>query len=225
MVILSQFRFAIYCVKLQIVPFVMSDEYNTAEEVLIVAGVSGIGKSHLTKLLFKEGQHDVVLSTTTREPRLIWDGGEQRIEIDGIDMLFLGEEDYHQAEQDGEFFMTNEFYNAHYGYRYSDVQEIIDKDKKPVAIVYTPVIKQFIDKYPNSRIILLKPHPDVAEELILERLKRRNESKQKTMERFSFAMNEIKEFDDKYGELFKPQNVFLIKDDSDAHQIVKQLLD
>jgi guanylate kinase len=173
------------------------------QNVLVIVGPSGVGKSFLTKRLIENYPFKLVLSTTTRSIR----PGE----VQNVDMNFVSEEEYDELENDGDMFMSNSFLNARYGYRRSFIEGIKNEGKIPVAIVYSTVVDQFYREFPESFGIFLYPsNPD----LLKYRMKNRGDTDE-TIERRMLAMQQ--EVDAYEGIAYRfLQKKIDISNDSDA---------
>ncbi len=152
-------------------------------KVLIISGPSGIGKSYIANYLSKEHNFQRIVPVTTRMPRV----GE----VNGLSYHFLGEESYRQIQENGDLFMSNDFFGARYGFQHSEVQKIIAANRRPVTEIFTPTITQFISEYPDAdRIFLMPPSLD----FLKERMLRRGDSIEKVEQRLIGARDEIRHF-------------------------------
>lgn len=177
---------------------------------LLIVGPSGSGKTFIADFLVKNYPFKLVLSSMTREPRK----GEKNL----VDNEFLSFEDFEKVEESGDFFMVSEFFGNKYGYRRSFVENIIKDKKIPVAIVFAPVLKNFLKEYPNCHVIFLK----LADlEFLRKRLEKRGEDEETIEKRLKSANQEIAEMEqncDLYSKIYE------INSDQDAFGIIEEVL-
>lgn len=86
-------------------------------KILILTGPTGVGKDTVGKELIKNGWKKVV-TYTTRKPR---EG-----EIEGVHYHFVTLEQFHEMNQRGEFFETNQYGESFYGTAKKTFSAIID---------------------------------------------------------------------------------------------------
>ncbi len=117
---------------------------------LVIAGPSGVGKSFLAQQLLARSEiFEMLLSTTTRPRR--------SAEVDGVDMRFVSTERYAEIQAAANFFMDNTFFGQHYGYERPLIEGVLNHGNIPVALVYAPVVDQFVQAYPESTTLFLNP--------------------------------------------------------------------
>lgn len=174
------------------------------KSILLISGPSGIGKSYLAKKLASNSNYEIILPTTTRKIR---DG-----EYDGIDYEFLTKEEYCISKE--EFFMDNFFFDNFYGIRKSNVEDILAKGKIPIGIIYTPVISQFLDFYPESFPVFLYPKNI---NLLRENLLRRDGD----LSRYKSALKELIEYDTSYNKYYK--KIYYIESNEDNDFIINEI--
>ncbi len=174
-------------------------------KILLISGPSGIGKSYiLKKLISSSSQYEAILSTTTREMR---EG-----ESDGIDYEFLTRNEYVNSKQ--KFFMDNYFFNNFYGIKKKVVDDILEKRKIPVGIIYTPVIHQFLKAYPDALTIFLYPQNiDLWKENLLKR--------DGSLDRYQYALDELSKWENDYSRYYN--KVYYINSNNDDRTIIDRI--
>jgi guanylate kinase len=114
---------------------------------------------------------------------------------------------YAEMEAHGEFFMSNKFLDAQYGTQKSEVTKIIEKGMRPVVVIYTPVIDQFLNAFPDSDTIFMLPK---NLDLIKERMLARGDTPDKIEFRMKRAIDEIKYFSERakkyYQRIYQIEN-------------------
>lgn len=148
--------------------------------ILLITGPTGVGKTTLSNLLIKNFGYGRVISNTTRDPR----AGE----IDGIDYNFMTDAQYNELELTGDLFMSNEVYGKYRGYTRSDVSKVWNSGKIPLVEMYAPLTRQFMQNYPNTDAVYLMP---ASTELLVERMSRRGDSTASVEERIKGTVEEI----------------------------------
>lgn len=159
---------------------------------LLISGPSGIGKSYLIHHLEKYYPFKRILPTTTRSPRV----GE----INYVDYHFVSEDIFTQMELDGEFIMSNRFFNAQYAFERTSITSILEEDKIPATEIYTPTIGQFLYWFPNSMSVFLMPK---TFELLIERMLLRGDSEDSIRYRINKAKEEVDEYINNYRSYYK----------------------
>ncbi len=151
---------------------------------LLIAGPSGVGKSFLAhQLLIRNDLFRMLLSTTTRPIR--------PAEADGIDMHFVSRDRYAEIQSAGGFFMDNPFFGHCYGYERPLIEGILEQGNIPVALVYAPVVDQFVQAYPDSTTLFLKPS---AIGLLRKRMEQRGDAPASIASRMAGIEKEIAAF-------------------------------
>lgn len=151
-------------------------------DALAISGQSGIGKTYLAKYLQNNYPFELVVSTTTR-PIRVHDG-----EIDGVDYNFVDLSTYQTLEDQGDLFMSNNFYGHWYGFQRSAIENIRSKGLMPVAVVYTPLIEQFKREYSTLAVFLMTFQEN--QRLIEVRLRSRGETENTIRKRMLGALQE-----------------------------------
>lgn len=177
---------------------------------LIIAGPSGVGKSFLARqLLVRSALFQMLLSTTTRQRR----SGE----VDGKDMRFVSSDRYAEIMRSGDFFMDNAFFGHQYGYERPLVEEILQQGNTPVALLYTPVVEQFVQAYPDSTTLFLNPG-DIG--LLKKRMEHRGDTTASIDRRMAGVEIEMASFAEQRG-LY--QEVIDVNDNTAADQALARI--
>ena len=151
--------------------------------LIVVSGPSGVGKDAVLAKMKEEGlPFHYVVTATTRTKRV----GEQ----DGIDYLFLSEEQFHRKIKTKQFLEWAHVYGNYYGVPKKDVKDALGKGKDviiKVDVQGAATIKQIL---PQAMFIFLMP-PSIRE--LVERLEqRRSETSSDLRLRLEKVQDEIK---------------------------------
>lgn len=134
--------------------------------VLLVAGVSGAGKSYLEDVLVKSGFVKCI-TMTSRQPRM----GE----VDGVDYHFRESSHFEEMLALGDMIEYNYGHGAHYGMSRQIFSETVDgAGRSPVYIILDPIgvaayQRALGDDY-NVKTVFLDCPLELREERILSRL-------------------------------------------------------
>lgn len=154
--------------------------------LIVVSGPSGAGKDTICNRVIKE-MKDIKksISMTTREPRCK--------EIDGIDYYFVSKEDFEERIKNDEFLEYAIVHsNNYYGTPKSKLEEDLNKGKNVILVIDIQGALEVKEKVEEALFIFIMP-PSMAE--LKDRLIKRNtEAKDKILERFKTAYNEINQF-------------------------------
>ena len=148
--------------------------------MLVLSGPSGVGKGYLGKYLSERYLCERLIATTTRPPR----PGEK----DGRDSRFISEEEFTIMQQSGKLFMCNTFFNARYGFDHEKLKEIYERESVPIVEIYTPTIHLFVQDFPDSYRVFLKPE---SLELLRQRMLERKQDSETLCYRLQKAEEEI----------------------------------
>lgn len=155
---------------------------------LLISGPSGIGKSYLAQYLETHYLCARVVPTTTRTPR----DNEQS----GVDYHFITPSEYEERVTNGQMFMSNNFFQAYYGFESSSVDGLIQNGLVPVTEIYTPKITEFCQAYPLSRAIYLIPE---TEALLRHRMESRGDSTDQVEYRLAGGREELELYRQQYN--------------------------
>ena len=118
------------------------------KKLLILAGPSAVGKTTLADYMIKSGAPlELVRSATTRAPRGDGHDGEY---------IYLSEEEFLKAKQEGKMLESTEYAGAFYGTPASEVERISDGGKIPLLILDIEGVRRIksLGKYPSLAVYL-----------------------------------------------------------------------
>lgn len=156
--------------------------------LLAISGPSGVGKGTIVKNLLKK-RKDVALSVscTTRAPR--------ENERDKVDYYFISKDEFLKKRAAGEFLESDEHFGNFYGTPKSFVEEQL---KEKNVILEIDVVGALNAKkiFPSAVLIFIMPP---SEEVLIERLKKRNSESEaeieNRVERLNFELQKRSEYD------------------------------
>lgn len=186
---------------------------NLDQSPLLIAGPSGVGKTHLAGLLFAQyNDFGWLLSTTDRAAR--------PTDVPGRDYDIVDTTQYERIRAAQDFFMDNNFFGANYGFRRSDLARILAAGKRPLALVYTPVVHQFMAAYPDTHALFLEPDPNVGDELLAQRMRDRGDAEKNIEGRIRGRREELEAFE-RQRHLFK--DVVRIVDNTSVQEAIQRI--
>lgn len=178
--------------------------------VVTLSGVTGIGKSFFKKLLVKElGFKNMVISTTRHK---------REDEINGVDKIFLSEEEFEKYKREGIIANDFEFLGYKYAYNLNDLKS----DENLVTELHYSTIFEFRKNAKNVFAIYMVPNDikrakaelrkrNLANDIYLTRLKEIDEHVRK----FEESKELQKQFDyifvNNYDEESKERLLSIIK--------------
>ena len=158
---------------------------NNKGLLIVVSGPSGAGKDTICHKLIKENSNIwMSVSMTTRKPR--------PLEKEGVDYFFVSSEDFLNKIKDNTFLEYASYNDNYYGTPKDKVEEKLNegKDVKLVIDINGAInIKKII---PSALFIFIMP-PDM-ETLKNRLIGRKTESKDKVVQRFITAYNEVNNY-------------------------------
>lgn len=119
--------------------------YDT-DDVLVLVGLSGSGKSHLIERICREAKFERIPSVTTRERR---EG-----EAHGVHKVFLSEEEFEARAERGQLICVAENFGAHYGH---DARAIRAANGVAVVELAAASLEDFRVTFPNARAVVVSP--------------------------------------------------------------------
>lgn len=166
-----------------------------SNELLIISGPSGIGKSTLIKDLRPYG-FEPAISTTTRAPR--------NNEIPGVDYEFTDRETFSEDVSKEEFEWQNEIFGNTYGYKKRNIRKIREQNAVPVVTIYTPYVEDFKQSFPEAKSVYLLPK-DVS--FLANRLRTRKQTPEEFAYRLDKAVEDVELYKSQYEEVFDKEIV------------------
>lgn len=170
----------------------MSDEAKQLlrdTKLLLIAGVTGGGKNTVINEIIKSDDYHLVVSHTTRAPRV--NHGE--LEQNGVDYYFIDSSEAQRMVSDKAFIEVKYNHGNVYGTSAAELQTAHDDRKVAATDVDVKGLVEYLDVKPDTHAIFLLP-PSV--ETWLTRLARRygdlDEHREEIAKRFQTARAEIK---------------------------------
>lgn len=120
-------------------------------KLFVVTGPSGVGKGTILNKFFENNKENVFysVSMTTRKPR--------PVEIDGVNYLFVSEEDFKKAVLNDEFLEWAEYSGNYYGTNKKIVLDKLNNGINVILEIETNGAKKIMDKFPNCITIFFTP--------------------------------------------------------------------
>ena len=116
--------------------------------ILVLVGISGVGKSYFTDLLVKNNNFKHIPTVTTRLPR--------KGEVNGIDRIFWNVSEFNNAKKDHKLICASKMFGNWYG---SDISLFHDnKNKNIVCQLRYNVVEDFKNHFSNVYCIYIKPN-------------------------------------------------------------------
>lgn len=187
----------------------------------IIAGPSGIGKSHLMNELVQKDFH--ILKAYT-------DRARRPTETEVKDRAYLSKQEFDAALS--EFIYWFEFQGNRYGYKNSEIQEFSKKGKQILFNLPSSEILATLQKLSQAIVILLQIDKNnfelLRERMILRDIHKEDSTEEKQIKlakidaRLDFALKEMEAFEELASVLEKnPQNkIFTIKNDKTLYDEV-----
>lgn len=156
-------------------------------KLFVVTGPSGVGKGTVLNQFFKNNKNGVFysVSMTTRKPR--------PVEVNGVDYLFVSNEEFKLALQNDEFLEWAEYSGNYYG---TNKKIVIDKLNQGINVVLeieTNGAKKVMDIFPNCITVFFTP--PTLEELEQRLRGRKTEDEASIQKRLSAYKEELKMLD------------------------------
>ncbi len=155
--------------------------------IFVISSPSGGGKTSIVRRITeRDGTLNYIVSATTRPRR----SGER----EGIDYIFLTEEEFSRWEEEGRFIETTHYHNHHYGTPKEPLLTKIDRGEDVILDIDVNGGKQVKDLFPEAVLIFLLPPS--KEELRRRLLERGRESEEEIEARLRKAEQEIRSAND-----------------------------
>lgn len=158
---------------------------NNKGLLIVVSGPSGAGKDTICQKLIKENSNIwMSVSMTTRKPR--------PLEKDGVDYFFVSKEDFFNKINDNTFLEYASYNDNYYGTPKDKVEEKLNEGKDVILVIDINGAINIKKIIPSALFIFIMP-PDM-ETLKNRLIGRKTESKDKVVQRFITAYNEVNNY-------------------------------
>lgn len=158
---------------------------NNKGLLIVVSGPSGAGKDTICQKLIKENS-DIWMSVsmTTRKPR--------PLEKEGVDYFFVSSEEFENKINDNTFLEYACYNDNYYGTPKDKVEEKLNEGKDVILVIDINGAVNIKKIIPSALFIFIMP-PDM-ETLKNRLIGRKTESKDKVVQRFITAYNEVNNY-------------------------------
>lgn len=158
---------------------------NNKGLLIVVSGPSGAGKDTICQKLIKENSNIwMSVSMTTRKPR--------PLEKDGVDYFFVSKEDFLNKINNNTFLEYASYNDNYYGTPKDKVEEKLNEGKDVILVIDINGAINIKKIIPSALFIFIMP-PDM-ETLKNRLIGRKTESKDKVVQRFITAYNEVNNY-------------------------------
>lgn len=158
---------------------------NNKGLLIVVSGPSGAGKDTICHKLIKENSNIwMSVSMTTRKPR--------PLEKDGVDYFFVSSEEFENKINDNTFLEYASYNDNYYGTPKDKVEEKLNEGKDVILVIDINGAINIKKIIPSALFIFIMP-PDM-ETLKNRLIGRKTESKDKVVQRFINAYNEVNNY-------------------------------
>tara|TARA_B100000780_G_C21109045_1_gene448037 strand:- start:973 stop:1608 length:636 start_codon:yes stop_codon:yes gene_type:complete len=177
------------------------ENIETTNILIVISSPSGAGKTSICKKLLElDDKIRPSISVTTRKPR--------NNETNGIDYIFISNDDFDQKVLDGEFLEYANVFNNKYGTLASSTNDLLDKDYDVLFDIDWQGTQQLSQKNSNILTIFILP-PDKIE--IERRLKKRETE---NSENIDIVIERMSKFEDELSH-WKEYDYVVTNDDFD----------
>ena len=158
---------------------------NNKGLLIVVSGPSGAGKDTICHKLIKENSNIwMSVSMTTRKPR--------PLEKEGVDYFFVSSEDFLNKIKDNTFLEYASYNDNYYGTPKDKVEEKLNEGKDVILVIDINGAINIKKIIPSALFIFIMP-PDM-ETLKNRLIGRKTESKDKVVQGFITAYNEVNNY-------------------------------
>lgn len=152
--------------------------------LIVVSGPSGAGKDTVCNRLVEEQRNVwISVSMTSREPR--------KGEVNGKNYFFITKEEFEEKIRNEEFLEYAVYNNQYYGTPKSKIEEKLSNGIDVILVIDIQGALKIKEQLEETLFIFILP-PSM-EELKKRLIERNTETKEKILERFKTAYNEINE--------------------------------
>lgn len=158
---------------------------NNKGLLIVVSGPSGAGKDTICQKLIKDDSNIwMSVSMTTRKPR--------PLEKDGVDYFFVSNEEFESKINNNTFLEYASYNDNYYGTPKDKVEEKLNEGKDVILVIDINGAVSIKKIIPSALFIFIMP-PDM-ETLKNRLIGRKTESKDKVVQRFITAYNEVNNY-------------------------------
>ena len=158
---------------------------NNKGLLIVVSGPSGAGKDTICQKLIKENSNIwMSVSMTTRKPR--------PLEKDGVDYFFVSSKEFESKINNNTFLEYASYNDNYYGTPKDRVEEKLNEGKDVILVIDINGAINIKKIIPSALFIFIMP-PDM-ETLKNRLIGRKTESKDKVVQRFITAYNEVNNY-------------------------------
>ena len=166
--------------------------------LIVISGPSGAGKDTICNKVIEESENIwLSVSMTSRKPR----GKEQ----EGVEYFFITREEFEEKIKNGEILEYTEYNNNYYGTPKDKIEDYLNNGIDVVLVIDIKGALNIKNLIPSALFIFIMP-PDMKT-LKNRLIGRKTESKDKVIERFKEAYNEVNQF--------KKYNYVVVNDEID----------
>jgi len=160
--------------------------FNPQPLLIIVSGLSGVGKDTLVQALMdRRLPFYFVVTTTSRQPR---EG-----EIDGVDYFFVSQIEFQRLVNEGEMLEHAIVYGQFKGVRKTQIREALASGKDVILRIDVQGVKKIRELCPDAITIFLVPTDE--QEWIERLLARKSETPESLQNRINAAKDELNQLD------------------------------
>ena len=168
-------------------------------KLIIISSPSGAGKTTLCKMILKKVKNVMLsISYTSRSKRLN--------EIEGKDYYFLSKEKFSQLEKNNYFLETCKNFNNYYGSPIKNIRKSNFLNKNILFDIDWKGARKIRKKFKKNDVIDIFILPPTVKELKKRLIKRGRDSKKEIELRLSYALEEIKHYNE-YKYVLINQNI------------------
>ena len=168
-------------------------------KIIIISSPSGAGKTTLCKMLLKKVKNVILsISYTSRNMRLN--------EINGKDYFFVSKEKFAQLKKSNYFIETSSNFNNLYGSPIKNIKKSNSLDKNILFDIDWRGARKIRKNFHKKDIIDIFILPPSVKELKKRLIKRGRDSKNEINLRLSYALDEIKHYNE-YSYVLINQNI------------------